>query len=88
VPCGSSMCPEPVEGHPLALRLSTHISRFDELNSHRFRFDKLSAHSFGKNRRYSIWVVGGKPDYSKIAAKPDVIRLVHSPGVHLVTPMQ
>jgi hypothetical protein len=43
---------------------------------------------FSKDCRHSIWIVGGKPDYSKIAAEPDVIRFVHSPGMHLVTPVQ
>ena len=39
-------------------------------------------------RRHSIWVVGGKPAHPKIAAEPDVVRLVHGPDMHLVPPVQ
>ena len=96
----TEQCPEPVEGHELALRkaqraclrwldrLSTH-QRFDRLSAHTSSwFDNLSAHLFSQDRRHSIWIVGGKSDHPKIAAEPDVIRFVHSPGVHLVTPVQ
>ena len=44
--------------------------------------------SFREDCCHSIGVVGGEPCHSKITAKPDVVRLVHGPDMHLVAPLE